>query len=74
MPWAVLFAGVVPTLEMQRTAPIADLGRAVPKDGRHGPIPPDMGALAGVDTVVPPRLVLLPATPGVPRGCRSPET
>ena len=64
MLWAVLVAGLVRTLDVQRTAPIADLGHAVPQDGRDGSIPPDVAALAGVDTVVAPRLVRLPATHG----------
>ena len=59
---AVPFAGLVRTLEVQRTAPIADLGHAVPQDSRDGSIPPDVAALAGVDTVVAARLVRLPAT------------
>ena len=64
MLWAVLFAGLVRTLDVQRTAPIADLGHAVPQDGRDGTIAPDVAASAGVDTVVAPRLVRLPATHG----------
>ena len=69
MLWAVPFAALVRTLDVQRTAPIADLGHAIPQDGRDGPIPPDVAALAGVDTVVAARLVRLPAAHD---GCRAP--
>ena len=71
MPWAVLFAGVVPTLEMQRTAPIADLGHAVTQDGRDGPVSPDVAALAGIGTVVRSRLVPHPVKHGDPVPFRS---
>lgn len=66
MPWAVLFAGLVPALEVQRTAAIADLGHAVPQDGRDGSVSPDMAALAGIGTVVRSRLVPHPVKHGDP--------
>ena len=43
-------------------------GHALPQHGRDGSIPPDVAAVAGVDTVVDPRLVRLAATQGGSRG------
>ena len=67
MPWGLLFAGLVTILEMQRTALIADLGHAVPQGGRDGSISPDVAALAGIRTLVPPRLAPHPVKHDEPR-------
>jgi hypothetical protein len=55
-------AGLVPALEVHRTAPIADLGHAATERGRDGSRSPDVSAFwgAGVGVVVPLRLIPRP--------------